>query len=122
MSSPERDHSRSLAIACGSTSSGSAMFGSHAFSHSSVTHPLYPTPRNRVRNVSTFTSPSPSFVYVAPSWPSFASFTWTYWIRLFSVGTDTCGDSPTIAALNTSQQHATDGCWRRSRIDHISLA
>ena len=40
MSSPARVHSRSFLIASGRISSGSAMFGSQAFSHSSVTHPL----------------------------------------------------------------------------------
>jgi len=43
-------------------------------------------------------------------------------MRLLSVGTDRYGDSPISAALNTSQQQATAGCWSRSRIDHISLA
>ena len=42
-------------------------------------------------------------------------------IRLFSVGTLTDGDSPTIAALNTSQQTATAGWANISRISHISF-
>src|SRR5206468_6606420 len=58
-------HSRSFVIASGRISSGSARFGSHAFSHSIVTQPVYPIPRKRVRNFCTGTSPLPSLQYVA---------------------------------------------------------